>query len=210
MPQSALARAALIFAGGMTLLAVGLAAWLLSQQPGPSRGPTASRGTALVGGPFELIDQHGRTRRDAEFRGRSMLVYFGYTFCPDICPTSLMVMTRTLQALEAADPDLAAGVVPIFVTIDPERDTVEALAAYAPHFHQRLVALTGSTAQVAAAAKAYRVFYAKAVDDSASDYLMDHSGFIYLMDPDGSYRTHFTHDATPETILQTLRRPAGS
>jgi len=213
MPQSTLARAVLIFVGGLTILFAGFAAWLWTQQPAAnvaSRGATTSTGSALVGGPFELIDQAGRTRSEADFRGSYMLVYFGYTFCPDVCPTSLTVMTRALQALKDTDPGLAAKVVPIFITVDPERDTVEALATYAPHFHESLVALTGTAAQVAAAAKAYRVYYAKAEDDSASDYLMDHSSFIFLMDPDGRYLTHFAHDATPDTILKALIRGAGA
>lgn len=213
MPQSALARAVLLFVGGLTILFAGVAAWLWTQQPAAqvaSMSGTTSTGNALVGGPFELIDQTGQARSEADFRGRYMLVYFGYTFCPDVCPTSLTVMTRALQALTETDPKLAAQVAPIFITIDPERDTVEALAAYAPHFHERLVALTGTAAQVAAAAKAYRVYFAKVEDDSASDYLVDHSGFIYLMDPEGRYLTHFTHDATPDTILQAVMRGAGA
>lgn len=213
MPQSTLARAVLLFVGGLTILFAGVAAWHWTQQPAAGvagTGGTTSTGRALVGGPFELVDQAGRTRTEADFRGRYMLVYFGYTFCPDICPTSLTIMTRALQALKDKDPGLAAKVVPVFVTVDPERDTVEALAAYAPHFHERLVALTGTAAQVAAAAKAYRVYYAKVEDDSASDYLVDHSGFIYLMDPEGRYLTHFAHDATPDEILQALVRGAGA
>ncbi len=213
MPQSILARAVLLFVGGLTILLAGVAAWLWTQQPAPnvaSMGGTASTSRALVGGPFELIDQAGRARSEADFRGRYMLVYFGHSFCPDVCPTSLTVMTRALQALNDTEPGLAAKIVPIFITVDPERDTVEALAAYAPHFHERLVALTGTAAQVGAAAKAYRVYYAKVEDDYASDYLVDHSGFIYLMDPEGRYVTHFTHDATSDTILRAVLRRAGA
>ncbi len=213
MPRSALARALLIFGFGLGLLSLGLAAWLWTQQsPGTlaTVGPGSSSGTALLGGPFELRDQHGQVRREAEFRGRYLLVYFGYTFCPDFCPTSLTVMTRALEALEGADPELAQKVDPIFITIDPGRDTVEALAAYAPHFHDRLVALTGTREQVAKAAKAYRVYYAKAEDAGASDYLMDHSIFIYLMDPEGRYLAHFAHNATPEDIVGALRRTSDS
>ena len=96
--------------------------------------------------------------------------------------------------------------VPVFVSVDPERDTVEALAAYAPSFHPDLVAFTGSPDQVAAAAKAYRIYYAKVVDESAEDYLMDHSSFIYLMGPDGAYLTHFGHSAKPQEIADGLKR----
>ena len=173
-------------------------------------GNVTSSGTALVGGPFELVDQHGRTRRDGDFRGRPMLVYFGYTYCPDICPTTLLTMSQGLDGFADTNPDLAKEIVLVFITVDPERDTVETLAVYAPHFHEDLVALTGTAEQVAAAAKAYHVYYAKAEDGGTGDYLMDHSGFIYLMDRAGGYLTHFSHSATAAEIAAGLRQHVGS
>lgn len=159
-------------------------------------------GNALIGGPFTLVDQDGKARTDAEFRGRLMLVYFGYTYCPDICPTELQTMSSALDALG----DKAKRVQPIFITIDPERDTVAALKAYVGHFHPRLLGLTGTAREVAAAAKAYRVYYAKAPvkGGGKDDYLMDHSGLVLLMGQDGRYLTHFTPQTTPEQMAKAI------
>jgi cytochrome oxidase Cu insertion factor (SCO1/SenC/PrrC family) len=154
-------------------------------------------GEATVGGPFTLTDQHGAEVTERDFAGRYMLVYFGYTYCPDICPLSLANMT---QAVDLLPPDQADQVVPILITVDPERDTVNQLAEYAPLFHPRLVALTGSPEAIKAAAQAYRVYFAKAGKDGTDDYLMDHSTFIYLMGPEGRYVRHFAHNAAPEEI----------
>lgn len=168
----------------------------------PGGGRPGASGVAKIGGPFELVDQDGRTRKDAEFRGKLMLIYFGYTYCPDACPTALQVMTVALNMLG----DRADGVVPMLITVDPARDTAERLKDYAAHFDKRLVALTGPPDAVAAAAKAYRVYYAKAPNqEGKADYLMDHSSIVYLMDREGRYVTHFTHAANPEDIAKVLR-----
>jgi protein SCO1/2 len=159
-----------------------------------------SAGEALIGGPFTLTDQHGTRVTEEDFAGRFMLVYFGYTFCPDICPTSLTVMAAALDQLPK---EQAEQVVPIFITVDPARDTVEQLAAYAPLFHPRLVALTGSEEEVREAARVYRVYY-HVPDEEGDAYLVDHSSFIYLMGPDGGYRTHFGTDASPEAMAERL------
>ena len=209
MPNSQLARSLLVFALGLSVLLLGFALWQWQSSESPVQ-VVRSSGTAAIGGPFELVDQAGQTRSSAEFLGRPLLIYFGYTYCPDICPTSLLAMSQGLDLLAEREPALAAPVVPLFITVDPARDTVETMAAYAEHFHERLVALTGSDEQVAAAAKAYRVYYRKAESDSASDYLVDHSGFIYLMDTEGAYLTHLTHDATPEQIAERLQEQLGS
>ncbi len=200
-------RAVIVFLVGLLVLLGGAAAYLFTQPAStvtvlPSQ---AGSGAADIGGAFELIDQSGQTRTQADFAGRHMLVYFGYTYCPDVCPTSLSIMSQALDLIEAETGSLEDRVVPLFVTVDPERDDVAAMAAYAEHFHPRLVALTGSDAQIAAAAKAYRVYYRKAEDPSASEYLMDHSSFIYLMGPDGSYVSHFAHNAKPQEIAQGLK-----
>ena len=159
-----------------------------------------SAGEALIGGPFTLIDQHGARVTEQDFAGRFMLVYFGYTFCPDICPMSLTVMAAALDQLPEAQ---AEQVVPILITVDPARDTVEQLADYAPLFHPRLVALTGSAEQVREAARAYRVYY-HVPEEEGDAYLVDHSTFVYLMGPDGSYRTHFGIDASPEAMAEAI------
>lgn len=196
--------------GLLALLVLG-SGWFAWQKlrPPMSLAPTTTSGTVLVGGPFELVDQTGESRRDTDYLGRYMLVYFGYTYCPDVCPTSLLTMSRGLQLLGDSAPEAAEQVVPLFVTVDPERDTVAALAAYAPSFHPDLVALTGTPEQIAAAAKSYRVYYAKAEDESSGTYLMDHTSFIYLIGPDGGYRTHFSHTAQAEEIAEGLARHIG-
>ncbi len=211
MARAIPARALVVFLAGLALLAFGVAAWLWTER-GPAGtaqvGGSSTSGAASIGGPFALVDQHGQPRSDRDFRGRYMLIYFGYTYCPDFCPTSLTTMTAALDLLAQSDAALARRVVPLLITVDPERDTVEALAAYATHFHESLVALTGTAAQVAAAAEAYRVYYAKVEDPGAADYLVDHSTFIFLMDPDGRYLTHFPPGVAPEAIAEALKNAA--
>jgi cytochrome oxidase Cu insertion factor (SCO1/SenC/PrrC family) len=174
----------------------------------PDTGTVLTTGKALVGGPFRLTDQHGKTVGDTDFRGRYMLVVFGYTFCPDVCPAELQVITAALDALGP----LADRIQPVFITVDPERDTVSQLALYAGNFHPRLVLLTGSSAAIADVAKAYRVYYARAEGsaNAGSDYLMDHSSIIYLMGPDGQFVRHFTYTtdaaALAEQLKQTIAR----
>ena len=158
-------------------------------------------GLARIGGPFTLVDHTGAQRTEADFKGRHALIYFGYSFCPDVCPTALADM---LIALDELGPD-AARVQPLFITIDPDRDTPEALKDYVANFHPRLIGLSGSPAQVSGAARAFRVYYAKVDDPEAGrNYLMDHSSVIYLMDPDGRYLAHFSHGTAPETMARRL------
>jgi cytochrome oxidase Cu insertion factor (SCO1/SenC/PrrC family) len=181
----------------LVLTAVGTATWFALTPASRSM----AGGEALVGGPFTLTDQHGAEVTEQDFAGRYMLIYFGYTYCPDFCPMSLSTMT---QALDLLPPEQAEQVVPIFITVDPGRDTVAQLAEYAPLFHPRLVALTGSPEATKAAALAYRVYFAKAGDQDSDAYLMDHSTFIYLMGPDGRYVRHFAHNAAPEEIAAAI------
>jgi cytochrome oxidase Cu insertion factor (SCO1/SenC/PrrC family) len=163
-------------------------------------GETA--GEALIGGPFELTDQNGTPVTDQTFKGRLMLIYFGFTFCPDACPTALGVMSAAVDKLDVA----ADRVVPILITVDPDRDTPEVLKDYVSNFHPRMMGLTGTKEQIAQAAKAYRVFYQKAAGTAPDDYLMDHTVLIYLMDGDGKYVTHFGPDATPDQIADEIRK----
>ena len=165
--------------------------------------PSRSTGVALVGGPFTLVDHTSKTVTEADFRGRFMLVYFGFTYCPDACPTSLTSMAEALDIIGPA----ADRIVPVLISIDPERDTPEQLNMYVRHFHPSLVGLTGSADQVAAAAKAFRVYYAKVKEEGAEedDYTMDHTSIVYLMGPDGKFRTHFSgHTTSPETMAQRI------
>ena len=173
---------------------------LTTPREGP---PVESSGTALIGGPFSLIDEGGKTVTDRDFRGRYMLVYFGYTHCPDICPAELQVMAQALDRLG----DKAAKVVPVFITLDPERDTPQAMADYVKSFGPNFVGLTGSPEAIAAAAKAYRVAYSKVENkDSADDYTVDHSALVYLMDQEGKYLAHFAYGTSAERMAENLGR----
>jgi protein SCO1/2 len=154
-----------------------------------------------IGGPFELIDQNGARRTEADFRGRFMLVYFGFTLCPDICPTDLLQMALAVDRLGAAG-DM---VQPIFVTLDPERDTPEHLKDYMSLFHPRFVGLSGSAAAIRDAARAYRVYYEKVPREDGSGYTVDHSAFIYLIDPDGRYLGFFPPGTSAEQMAETIR-----
>lgn len=185
--------AVLVLAGVM----LGLARWLTPPPP----QDTAQSDTVSIGGPFELVDQNGQEVTDEKFRGRLMLVYFGYTFCPDVCPLGLTTIAEAIDQLPAEDRD---QVVPLFITVDPERDTVAVMKEYVGAFSDRLVGLTGSPAQVDAVVRAYRVYARKGDPGTDGAYLMDHSTFTYLMDRDGRYLAHFGHSATPEEMAKRL------
>ncbi len=166
-------------------------------------GPRGDRtGSAVpIGGPFVLVDHTGVERTPTDFAAGPMLIYFGYTYCPDVCPTELQKMVLALDELGEA----GAAITPLLITVDPERDTVAQLAQYVPLFHERLVGLTGSPEQVTRAAKAYRIYYARREDQANSDYLMDHSSFIYLMDKENRYLAHFGPQESPESIARRIR-----
>lgn len=167
----------------------------------PSAGGVQLPQGLVLGGPFSLVDHTGKAVTEADFTGRFMLVYFGFTYCPDVCPTELGVMAAALDAMGAQ----GERVTPVFVTIDPERDTPEAMAEYVSRFHPRMVGLTGTPEQVAAAARSFRVFYAKINRPEMSEYLMDHSSFIYLVGPDGRVRALFRPGTAPEAIAEAAR-----
>ena len=168
-------------------------------------GATQSTGAALVGGKFSLSDHTGKRVTEADYHGKFMLVFFGYTYCPDICPGELQVMAAALDALG----EKASQVQPIFITIDPERDTVKQMADYVQHFHDKLVGLTGTADEIAKVAKAYRVYYARVEDASASDYLMDHSSILYLMDREGRFVTHFNYGTDAKALAESLAKHLG-
>jgi protein SCO1/2 len=165
---------------------------------------------APIVGHFDLTDDEGEAVTEATYAGSYMLVYFGYTFCPDICPTELSKLTAALEQFEAKSPERAEKVVPIFISVDPERDTQAALKDYTDYFHPRLVALTGTPAQLRKAAAAFKVYFAKVFPDGRSrgtnEYLIDHSSQIYLMGPDARYLTHFTAANSAEDIAAELDR----
>ncbi|MFZ1110435.1 MAG: SCO family protein [Rhodomicrobium sp.] len=161
-----------------------------------------SEGRPLIGGAFSLVDGAGNRVTDRDFRGRLMLVFFGYTHCPDVCPTELQNMADVLDKL---GPD-AGKVAPIFVSVDPKRDTPAALSSYVSNFSPRIVGLTGDRNEVADAAKAYRVYFRKAGDEAGDSYTVDHSAFVYLMDREGRYLTHFSFNTEPKVMVDAIRK----
>lgn len=210
--MSALRRSLIAGSAAVALVAAAVAAWVLT--PGPERERSAS-GAAAIGGPFELVNTDGETVTRADYAGRYRLIFFGFTYCPDVCPRSLMDLSRALDRIAESAPAKAERVVPIFITIDPQRDTVEVMRNYVENFHPRIVGLTGTKQQVKAAADAYRVYYEKvspqqyydsdaAADSSDADYLMAHSSYMLLMGPDGEYITNFKFEATPADIAEGL------
>ncbi len=191
-----------VIVAGFLIGALGGAAMLALTESRSERA-VATSGKALIGGPFALTDQNGKTVTDQDFRGRFMLVFFGFTHCPDICPAELQVMSRSLDALGPK----AEEVVPIFITLDPERDTPEVMGAYVKNFGARFLGLTGSPEAIAAVAKAYRIAHSKFQEDPASsDYSIDHSALVYLMGKDGEYVTHFAYGTPPDKMAEGLKR----
>lgn len=188
-----------VIAGFLIGALAGAAILLLTTPQGGQ--PVQSSGTALIGGPFSLVGTDGKPVTDRDFRGRYMLIFFGFTHCPDICPAELQVIAQALDQLG----DKAKKVVPIFITLDPERDTPEAMANYVKSFGPNFVGLTGSPEAIAAAAKAYRVSYAKVENkNSPGDYSVDHSALVYLMDPEGRYVTHFSYGLSADQMAEKL------
>jgi len=158
-------------------------------------------GRGTVGGPFTLTDQTGRKRSDSEFRGKLMIVYFGYTFCPDVCPADLMAITQALDALGPA----AEGIQPVFITLDPERDS-KLLADYVAAFHRNFIGLTGSPEEIRNVANAYKAYYAKVPGEREGEYSIDHMGAIYLMGRNGEYLGFMPPQTNPDRLTEVLRK----
>lgn len=199
----------LILAAALVIaLIAGVLLWRAGSEPvttgssGEASSSAQSTGTATIGGPFTLTDETGREVTDADFTGKYMLIYFGFTSCPDVCPTELQAMTAAISALGAAGDNIQ----PVLVTVDPERDTPEVLAPYVKQFSPRLKGLTGTPDQLAAVAKEYKVFYEKVKDETSSaDYTMDHSSVVYLMGPDGKFLTFFGPGTTPDKMAEKIK-----
>ncbi len=191
-------RLAVIAAAAFAAAVAAVALW---PKPEPEQ-PKDPAPVALIGGAFTLTDAEGKRRTDAEFRGKHMLVFFGFTNCPDFCPTALYGITQALEKLGPKADKLA----PIFISVDYERDTPAQLKNYAQNFDKRIVMLTGSADDIAAVARAYRVYYAKRPLEKAGEYTMDHSAYIYLLDPNGKYLTHFRHAVPPDELAKALEK----
>jgi cytochrome oxidase Cu insertion factor (SCO1/SenC/PrrC family) len=181
------------FAAIMLILAAAIAVFALMSSPSRIK----STGEALVGGPFSMVKHTGEVVTDKTFLGKPTMLFFGFTFCPDVCPTELQVMAQALAQLGEKGADIQ----PILVSVDPARDTPEVLAQYVANFGPQFIGLTGSEAQVAAMASAYKVYYKK-VDNAAdpANYQMDHSSIIYLMGDDGKFLKHFTYTTDAEAL----------
>lgn len=172
-----LARSSLLLLLGSALASCNASGGAASAEP-----PLAG---ARIGGPFTLTDQNGRTVSDTDFAGKYRIVYFGYSFCPDICPVDLQKLMRGLAQFEKADAARGAKVTPMFITVDPERDTPAALKPFVSRYHPRLLGLTGTPEQIATVAKEFVVTYNKVPGSAPDRYLMAHSQLAFLMDPDG-------------------------
>jgi cytochrome oxidase Cu insertion factor (SCO1/SenC/PrrC family) len=182
----------------IALLSIGLVWYLAADFPGQQTGDKVP--LVSIGGPFVLTDQNGHARSDKDFRGRFVLIYFGYTYCPDVCPTTLQDMADALSKLGRK----SANVVPLFITIDPERDTPAVLKKYVAAFGPRFVGLTGSVADVTRVAHAYRVYFAKHPMPGGG-YSVDHSSVIYLIGPDGKLVTFYDASAGANPMIADLK-----
>jgi protein SCO1 len=191
----------MVILGGF-LIGAFIGAGMLLLTPDAQRSRVVTSGKALIGGPFELVGKDGKTVTDKDFRGRYMLVFFGYTNCPDICPAGLQLISAVLENLGPK----ADRVAPIFISVDPARDTPAKLGAYVKNFNSRLVGLSGSPEDIAKAAKAYKVYYKKepSTDGNPADYAMDHTALIYVMDPNGDFVTYFTPTTTVDQMTAKL------
>src|SRR4051794_6880920 len=193
------AMVAIVFAALLVVAAGVLLALAVRETP---RGGAA--GTALasaIGGPFPLVDQNGKAGSDAGLKGKWQLGFFGYTHCPDPCPTALNEIALALDQLGEKRGEIEI----VFITVDPDRDTPEVMKSYVQSFDAPIIALTGSPDAVAQAAKAYRVFYAKH-PRADGDYDMDHSAVIYVMNPEGRFTATFTPDSSADAIVQRLQK----
>lgn len=162
-----------------------------------------STGKADIGGSFTLTDQNNQQVSDSQFRGKYMLVFFGFTSCPSICPVGLATLTQTMEQLG----DKGKAVAPIFITVDPETDTPARMKEFLTNFHPSIAGLTGTPEQIKAVESAYKVYAAKSKDENMpGGYNVDHSGFIYLMDKNGEYLSHYTYDQAAEAIVKDVRR----
>lgn len=161
---------------------------------------------ASIGGPFELMDTHGKPVRWSDFGGQYRIVYFGYAYCPDICPTDVQRMSKGLLEFEKAEPSLAAKVQPIFITIDPERDNQAVVGEFISNFHPRLIGLTGTPEQIKSTADAFRVFYSKGEVPESGNYLMEHSNITYLFGPDGGPIATLPTDLGADAVAADLAK----
>jgi protein SCO1/2 len=188
-----LVLASAFLAGAAALAAIAIVIW--------PRGGEMAVSPSAVGGPFRLTDQNGRTVTDADFKGKPFLVFFGFTHCPDVCPTALFDMSEAFRRLGPDAEKMSA----LFISVDPERDTPEKLKDYLQSFHPRISALTGTQAEIDAVTKAYKA-YAKKVPLDGGEYTMDHTAIVYLMDREGRFVAPFNLKRPADEAAKDLRR----
>jgi len=189
----------------MAIPAFSVTGWILGDRMLAAKtvsGPGLIQTNAEIGGPIQLVGSTGEPVTEAAFSGRPVILYFGFTYCPDICPTSLQTVA---EALDALGPD-GAKVQPVFITVDPKRDTPEIVGDYAGAFHDDMVGLTGTEEQIAAVARAFRVLYIVRDRGRGDDYLVDHSSYYYLMDEDWKLAAVMQHDITPDDMAAAIRQ----
>ena len=178
--------------------------WLAA--PGPLHRSKPPLEGAHIGGPFTLIDQNGHQVTDRDFAGKYRIVYFGYTFCPDVCPVDAQNIGAALRLLEKSDPVIAAKIVPIFISVDPARDTPAVLKAFVSAFHPRMVGLTGSPAAIDAVAKEFVIYHRKGEVTPGGGYMVDHSRVAYLMDPQGKPIALLPQEQSGQAVADEVRR----
>lgn len=191
------------------LLALTTAALLAGCSPpdGPSQNvDTPPLAGARIGGPFMLVDQNGKAVRDSDFAGKYRIVYFGYSYCPDVCPVDVQNIALAMRSLDSSDPGLSARIVPIFVTVDPVRDTPPVLKQFAAAFYPRLVALTGTPAQIDAVKKSFAIFSQAEPKRADGGYIVNHSRLAYLFGPDGKPLALLPQDKSPQEIVTAIKR----
>jgi protein SCO1/2 len=195
------------FAGGVLVAAAGWLVWPQQPSEPPQRSAAELMDVVMwnrepIGGPFQLIDHNGTPRTDGDFRGKLLLIYFGFTYCSDACPIDLQSISTALDRLGS----LSAAVQPLFITVDPEKDTPEQLKAYVAQFHPRLIGLTGEPREVRKVLRAYKVYAAKTAPAQRGDPDVDHSSVVYLVDAAGRYVGYFPPSTPPDRIVDVVRQ----
>ena len=187
-------RFGVVVAIGVALLA-GLFFWMTQQAERQSAG-------AKLSGPFELVDHFGKPFTQEDLKGKYTLLYFGYTYCPDVCPTELQTIAEALALLGDAARDFRV----VMVSVDPERDTPQVLKEYMSNFGDNFLGLTGTPEQIRNMARNWRTFYRKAEEKGPDDYLMDHSAIVFLLDKQGNYMRHFAYGTSPQNMAEGIRQ----
>lgn len=184
-------------------IVIGLGAYMALEVTSPKNRAVISTGSG-IGGPFELTAHTGQKYSSHMAKGQYQLIYFGYSFCPDVCPMELQKITEALTTLDEGGTDITK-IQPLFISVDPARDTVENLTTYMSLFHPSLIGLTGSEAEIAAVAKQFRIYYKKQIVEDMDGYLMDHLNIIILMNPDGGYDRIFSAKDGPDALVAALK-----